>query len=86
MSLSDFCHLAQLKGVPAQPGTTFFNPKKPLQPFEFIGFFDFGTTLHKIKRIPLHVHAHTRTQETYRRGEVFSCSTRATCAKDFFIQ
>jgi hypothetical protein len=86
MDRSDFQLLAQLKAVPVQAGTPFLNAMKPPQPFEFIGFSEFGTTLHKIKRIPIHVHAHTHTQETYRRGEVFSCSTRATCAKDFFIQ
>jgi len=62
MSRSDFCHLAQLKGVPVQPGTTYFNPKKPLQAFDFIYVFHFGTTMHRIKRLYSHMHAHTHTQ------------------------
>ena len=62
MSLSDFRHLAQLKGVPVQAGTTYFKPKKPVQTFDFIDVFHFGTTMHKIKRLYSHMHAHTHTQ------------------------
>ena len=61
MSLSDFCYLAQLKGVPVQLGTTYFRPKKPMQPFDFIDVFHFGTTMHKILRLYSHMHAHTHT-------------------------
>ena len=62
MNLSDFYHLAQLQGVPVQAGTPFFNPKNPMQPFDFIDVFYFGTTMHKIKRLYSYVHAHTHTQ------------------------
>ena len=62
MSLSDFCHLAQLQSVPVQPGTTYFRPKKSTQAFDFIDVFHFGTTMHKIKRLYSYVHAHTHTQ------------------------
>jgi hypothetical protein len=62
MSRSDFRQLAQLKVVPTQPGTPFLKPKKPMQPFDFIDVFHFGTTMHKIKRIYSHMHAHTHTQ------------------------
>jgi hypothetical protein len=48
---SKFAALAQLKGVPVQAGTPFFNPKKPVQPFEFIEVFHFGTTMHRLKRL-----------------------------------
>ena len=51
MSHSDFCRLAQLKAVPVQAGTPFFIAEKPKQPFDFVGFFLFGTTWHKIKRL-----------------------------------
>jgi hypothetical protein len=47
MSLSDFCRLAPLQVVPAQPGTTYFIPKKPTQAFDFIDVFHFGTTMHR---------------------------------------
>jgi hypothetical protein len=40
--------LAQDKGVPVQAGTPFFINKKPLQPFDYISFFTFGTTMHRI--------------------------------------
>ncbi|CAB4122840.1 hypothetical protein UFOVP37_68 [uncultured Caudovirales phage] len=62
MDRSDFQLLAQLKAVPVQAGTPFLNTPKPVQPFEFIEVFHFGTTLHKIKRICSHVYAHTHTQ------------------------
>jgi hypothetical protein len=48
---SKFAALAQLKGVPVQAGTPFFSPKKPLQPFDFIDVFHFGTTMHRLKRL-----------------------------------
>ncbi len=51
MSHSDFWHLAQLEVVPAPLGTTYFTPKKFVQPFDFIDFFHFGTTWHKQIRL-----------------------------------
>jgi hypothetical protein len=51
MSLSNFCRLAQLQGVPVQAGTPFFNPKKPMQTFDFIDVFHFGTTMHRQIRL-----------------------------------
>jgi len=43
--------LAQLKGVPVQAGTHFFNLKNHMQPFDFIDVFYFGTTMHNIIRL-----------------------------------
>jgi hypothetical protein len=63
LSHSEIRLLAQLKGVPVQAGTTFFDRQKTVQPFDFIGVFDFGTTMHKIKRLYSHAHTHTHTQE-----------------------
>jgi hypothetical protein len=62
MDRFDFCHLAQLKGVPVQAGTPFLKAKKFVQTFDSIDVFHFGTTMHKIKRLCSYVHAHTHTQ------------------------
>jgi hypothetical protein len=78
MNLSDFYHLAQLQGVPVQAGTPFFNPKNPMQPFDFIDVFYFGTTMHKIKRLYSYVHAHTHTLATL---QIRWCFARANLCK-----